>query len=1624
MPEDFAHLHLHTLYSLLDGAIRLPDLMKSCSENGMKSVAVTDHGNMFGVVNFYQEAKKHGIKPVIGFEAYVAGDKGMGDKTQRIGNHLVLLAQNDAGYRNLRYLSTKAFTEGFYYDPRVDKTILKDHSEGVIALTACMAGAVPRAIRRNDMDEARKEVRDLKAIFGGNLYLEVQSNALKEQLPVNHGICSLAREEGLKLVATADSHYVKRTDAKAHEVLMAIASGRTFDDPKRLRHDTEELYIKSPQEMYGAAEATTGVGDEWREAVYNSWAIAESCNVNLKLKEIHLPKFTVPEAETLDSYIQRRAREGLDQRYAEIARTGRRVDTDLYRERLERELGVIISMKFSGYFLIVQDFINWAKRNGIPVGPGRGSGAGSLVAYALRITDIDPLPYNLLFERFLNPERVSMPDFDVDFCQDRRGEVIDYVSQKYGKDNVAQIITYGALSAKSAIKDVARVMGLPFAEVNELTRNIPNLIDGHPATIAKALEVEPKLTQIQESKPIFKQIIEFARALEGLTRSTGMHAAGVVIGEKPLWEYVPLCKGQNGELMTQFAKDEVELAGLVKFDFLGLKTLTVIDDAVKLINRGRAEADKVDIALLPLDDKKTYELISRGDTAGIFQMESSGFTEMVKKLKPSVFEDVIAAGALYRPGPLDSGMVDVFINRKHGRERVSYPHPLLEGLLKDTYGVIVYQEQVMQIAQVLAGYSLGRADLLRRAMGKKKADVMAKERGGFLEGCAVKNIADKLSNEIFDLMEKFAEYGFNKCLHGLTSIIDAESGQRTTVEELFKNQRPFSIHAVDETGKLRKRAVTHVLSNGRKPIFELRTAQGKRIKATGNHPFLTFDGWKQLDGLRVGDRIGAPRRLEIGAQAHWGEHALIVLGGLLSEGNTCHPNSLYYYNNRRDVIEDFASAANRFPDTVARIDQRANGAFEVCVNRGGRPPPVDGNTALVREPEEEYAPQRCGAFLWARRLGILGKKATEKFIPEEVFTLRDADLELFLGRLWTGDGFISGKGNNSTPFYATSSRRLAVDVQTLLSRLGILSGIHDKSFAYRGGSRPGFALYLIGDGSIRTFLDRIAPHCIGRSAPIAALRLRLGSIASDRSSKDTLPIEILAWIDEERQRRGLTWAAVKAGSGVEIGHSFDRKIPLRGYRRSTVAKLGAFFASQRLANAATSDVFWDRIVSIEPVGEAETYDLTVAEDHNFVADGLIVHNSHSAAYGLITYQTAWLKAHYPVEFMAALLTSEKDNTDKVVSHIAEARADGITVLQPDVNESYLAFGVAPDPKKPGKSLIRFGLGAIKGVGENAIEPILVARTKPFAGLFDFCSRIDTRKINKKTLEALVTAGAFDFTGKARKALFDAIEPALGQGTSAQRDRESGQFGLFGGGAKAVASAPEERVFGKEEWSERERLALEKQAIGFYITGHPLARYADDVKRYATHTCASLANARGFEKVAVAGIVQGWRERLTKTGKKIAFAILEDLTGARDLVIYDDAFNKFEALLKGDEPVLVKGMVRMAEKFGAPGSEIQQQEAAEPSPEIKVDDVQRLADVRAAKATRVELKLHADQATSEKLGELKLLFGKYPGSCTASLSILVPGTAETRIALKSRVAPSDDLLAAIDRLFAAKVAQVR
>jgi DNA polymerase-3 subunit alpha len=976
---------------------------------------------------------------------------------------------------------------------------------------------------------------------------------------------------------------------------MCIASNKTFSDPKRLKHDTDGLFIQSPAEM---AAALPGMED----AIARTAEIAAMCNVDLPLGKTFLPRFTLPEGMTEEEYVAKLAKDGLDRRFREIDGQYPH-DRDAYRARLEMELGVIRKMGFAGYFLIVQDFINWAKERDIPVGPGRGSGAGSIVAWSLRITDLDPLRWNLLFERFLNPERVSMPDFDIDFCQNRRDEVIRYVRGKYGQDNVGQIITFGSLKARSVIRDVVRVMGLPFSEGDKIAKLVPDPVQGKTPPLKECIENEPRLKELHDRPTVIsefvdergvqqrvttKDLLDIGMALEGLNRQAGLHAAGVVIADKPLWEYVPAYKDDKSDmLVSQFAKDEVEKAGLVKFDFLGLKTLTVIDDALRLVKQNHPERKDFKASDIPLDDEEVYKLISRGDTAGVFQMESSGFTEMVMKMKPSRFEDVIAAGALYRPGPLDQKledgrtMVDVYIDRKHGREKVTYPHPDLEKVLEPTYGVIVYQEQVMQISQVLAGYSLGRADLLRRAMGKKKAEEMAKERVGFIEGTRARQVDDKVANGIFDLMEKFAAYGFNK--------------------------------------------------------------------------------------------------------------------------------------------------------------------------------------------------------------------------------------------------------------------------------------------------------------------------------------------------------------------------------------------------------------------------------------------------------------SHSAAYGLLTVQTAWLKAHYPVEFMAALISSEASNTDKVVLHVAEARQDGIEVLPPDVNESgkdFSAFPPAEGAKNKGR--IRFGLGAVRGVGESAVEAILAARKDggPFESLHDFASRVDARRINKKVVEALVKSGAFDFEGVPRWQLFAGIDGAFAAGASAQADRASGQASLFG--ALPAAAAETKPRYPKpgdlvgelqvEEWPERVRLAFEKEALGFYLTGHPLQGYEKEARRYASTTCAAVSQKRHGDKVSVVGIVAALRERVTKEkGTRFGILTLEDLTGTVEVVCWgarpaqngrpaQKGWADWEAFAKSEEPILVHGEVRLNTR-----------DEENPKAEITAIDLEPLSQVRRHKTSEIALRIDADRLTADRAGSLKSLLARHPGACPVTVRAVIPEQTETTISVPLRIQPADELIESARRL---------
>jgi DNA polymerase III subunit alpha len=1167
---EFTHLHVHTQYSLLDGAIRVKDLFPRISALGMDTVAVTDHGNMFGAIDLYTEAKASGVKLVFGCETYVAATD-RHDRTNRRNYHLVLLAKDAAGYKNLSYLNSMGYLEGFYYNPRIDKQLLRDHSEGLIGLSACLGGEVAQTLDKHGVAAAEDAAREYASLFApGDFYLELMPTRTPEQQQLNDELKRMGPKLGIPLVATNDCHYVNRSDAAAHEVLMAIQTGKSLKEEKRLKHAVDSYYLKSPAEMNADFA-------DCPEALENTLAIARRCDVKLKLDETHLPQYKVPDGHSLDSYLGEVVERGLERRFARMAARGQAFDPDQYRERCRTELEVIRTMGFSGYFLIVWDFINWAKQNGIPVGPGRGSGAGSCVAYAMGITDIDPLEFKLLFERFLNPERISMPDFDVDFCMNRRDEVIRYVQGKYGRSQVGQIATFHQLKARGVIRDIARVMDIPFAEADRLAKLVPEPVQGKSPPVREAIEAEPELKKLYNESPLHRELLDIAAALEGLNRHAGMHAAGVVIAERPLYEYVPCFRGQNDEIVTQFAMKEVEKAGLVKFDFLGLKTLTVIHTAVKLIDQQLPpDAPRFDVESIPKDDPEVFRMIARGDTTGVFQLESSGFREILRKLKPDCLEDIVAAVALYRPGPLEGGMVDDFIERKHGRKKVEYPHPSLATILADTYGVIVYQEQVMQIAQVLAGYSLGKADLLRRAMGKKNKEIMDREKAGFVDGARALGVDPRVADQIFDLIAFFAGYGFNR--------------------------------------------------------------------------------------------------------------------------------------------------------------------------------------------------------------------------------------------------------------------------------------------------------------------------------------------------------------------------------------------------------------------------------------------------------------SHSAAYGWVTYQTAFLKAHYPHEFFAGLMSCDSDNVDNIVKFIAEARAMGLVVEQPDVDESDADFTVH---RRGDDKVIRFGLGAVKGVGANAVDAILEARAQggAFTSIYDVCRRVDTQKCNRRVLEQLIKSGAFDAIasrhGHHRAQLMAALEAALERGASEQRDRRSGQTSLFGllaapAAEPGPASAPLGETYATvEPWAHKQLLAFEKEALGFYVSGHPLDRYRGDLMRYATATSADFAEGkRGAGDQSIGGVVGQYREMITKKGDKMARFVLEDATGGIEVICFPKTFEKVRHVLVSDEPILCTGEVR------------NEGTAEQAEWKMMMNDAAPIAELRQQKTTRVDIHLNSDAVTGDQVAELRAILAQAPrGNCQAVVRLRIPQRSETVIPLGETwmVSPSDELLTRLERVFGERVA---
>jgi DNA polymerase-3 subunit alpha len=1130
----FVHLHLHTDYSLLDGACKVSQLVEETARREVPAVAVTDHGNLFAAANFFHAATTVGVRPIIGCEVYVApgGHKNRGAESER-SNHLVLLCENEEGYRNLVRLVSTGFLDGFYYKPRVDHDLLAKHSRGLIALSACLRGEVNDAILAEKPDAARAAAYRLQEIFGkGNFFLEVQDQKLDVDERVNCEVVRVSRDTGIPLVATNDCHYLTHADAKAQEVLMCIQTGKTMSMDNRMRFATDQFYYKTPEEM-------ALVFGDLPEALERTVAIAERCKVRIQSITNPFPEFHVPEGYTLDSYFEKVVREGFVQRVPELEQREKkgllRHALVEYDRRLSDEVEMIKKMRFAGYFLIVWDFIHYARGQGVPVGPGRGSAAGSLVSYALRITDVDPLQYDLLFERFLNPERVSMPDIDIDFCMRRRGEIIEYVRKTYGSENVAQIITFGTMAAKAAIKDVGRAMDIPFGDVDRLAKLIPNELN---ITLAKALKDTPQLVAQCHKDEKVGELMEVAQRLEGLARHASTHAAGVVISPEPLINVLPLYRTNRDEIITQYDMGALERLGLLKMDFLGLTTLTVLDDAVKMIEQNRGE--KVDLAALPLDDAVTYGLFARAETTGIFQFESRGMRDLLRRYQPSRLEDLTALNALFRPGPLQGGMVDDFIARKQGKKRVTFDLPELKEILEETYGVILYQEQVMQIANRLAGFTLGEADLLRRAMGKKKHEVMAAQREKFVAGCVTRKVTGKKAAKIFDLMEEFAGYGFNK--------------------------------------------------------------------------------------------------------------------------------------------------------------------------------------------------------------------------------------------------------------------------------------------------------------------------------------------------------------------------------------------------------------------------------------------------------------SHSCAYALLAYQTAYLKVHYPVEFVSAVLTSETGDTDKVVKYISEARGMGITVLPPDVNSSGVDFTAVGER-------IRFGLRAIKNVGENTVKGILEARSRVgrFENLFQFCAEVESRLLNRRVLESLIRAGALDDFCGHRAQLMAVVDRAMERAQRKQQAQAMGQHGLFGSAGQAPETA--EDLPEVPQWPEHEVLAAEFATLGFYVSGHPLDRYAGRLKELRAVELGTLDGHANGEDIIAGGIIVQSRPMRSKKGARWGIFTLQDPTGAVETLVFPEAFARLEGFLKQGAPLVVKGRL-VVEDAGT---------------KISVQDVRHL-DKFGAEPTQLLIRVDRQALDSDGLDRIQNLIDGQPGGCNVTFELV---GAEGEVALMRStkgVKPGEELVA--------------
>lgn len=1494
MPN-FVHLHNHTEFSLLDGAAKISDLTKKAANCEMSHVAITDHGNMFGVPKFVLGARKQGIKPIVGCEFYITkGDATVQTKGEK-RYHQIMWAKNKEGYQNLVKLCSYGFTDGYYYKPRIDKNILRQHAKGLIASTCCLAGEVNRMLIDKGEEVAEQTLKEYMDIFGKeNYYVEVQRHNLGDMDKCNEWLLRMAKKHDLKVIATNDVHYVNEEDSEAHDLLLALQTQSDYNDTNRFRF-TDDQGRLNPRFFFKTQGEMLELFQDIPQSLDNTVELAERCTFELNLTgDMILPQYKVPEQyKDMDDYLAAMVWERAPKRYPDM--------TAEIRERVEHELKIMKKMGYAGYFLIVQSFTTVAREKGVYVGPGRGSAAGSVVAYILGIIDIDPLTYDLLFERFLNPERVSPPDIDIDFDDEGRQEVIDYVVNEYGRKSVSQVITYGTMGAKTALRDVGRTLGIPLQEVNRIAKMIP---DRPGINFKKALDSDHNPDHCEELSQLFKsrdpqinKMMRFAKTLEGTARHTGVHACAVIIAPGDITDFAPVSIAKDKTLTTQYDGPMAEMAGLLKMDFLGLKTLSILKTAIRLTKENHGV--EIDPEKISLTDKKTYELYQRGDTVATFQFESDGMRKYLRQLQPTNIEDLIAMNALYRPGPMDN--IPSFVNRKHGRETIEYPHKMLEPILQNTYGIMVYQEQIMQVARTMGKYSMGGADLLRRAMGKKKHDVMAKEKVNFIAGAKEQDVTEKTANEVWALMEKFASYGFNKCLPGDTEVIDAETGRLVKIEDVFSGKVQLSATQTLNTDSLHLQsgAVSAVMDNGVKPVYKLTTASGREIEATDNHPFYTFDGWKRLDELEVDGLLAVPRNITVEGKKEWPEHELIVLGNLLAEGNLCHPSSVYFYTQDEAQKLGYIEAAEKFENVVCTSAMH-KGTWSIYAKRIHRNKP-------------------SGIVDWCKRLGIWGKNALQKEIPDEAFELTNDQIALLIAKMWEGDGHLNLIGRSL--YYATSSKRMAQQLQHLLLRLGIISRLRTVEFPYKEG-RIGYQLFVTSQDNIRFFSQKIGHHFTNPEKQELLEQILLQTQTSF-SSKDIIPVAIRETVRQAKDRAGITWKEMEAHTGQSAKDfypqgSYRGKI---GFNRSIIQGLGEYFDNHELKKVATSDIYWDRIVSIEYIGEKQTYDLEVPGTHNFIANDIIVHNSHAAAYSVLAFKTGYMKAHFPAEYMAAVLTHNVNDIKKITFFIEECRRMGIEVLPPDINESKALFSVNKDGQ------IRFGLEAIKGVGHAVVETLVKERTKdgPFESLFDLTVRMPLRSINRKTLESLAYAGALDCFGVERFQYFlpmsdkdqsSVLDKAVSYGSKVQQERNSPQVSLFAAmdnGNGGSYSNPEPAIpmgtmqDGRivEAWTELNKLNYEKEVIGFYLSGHPLDKYKWQIDAFTNYQIGELEEKKPKD-IRTAGIVTSVRERISRRGNKFMSFNIEDFGGNLEITLFGEQYEKFRGLIRQDEMLYLTG----------------------------------------------------------------------------------------------------------------------